>query len=60
MPGKYGPYVKWEKVNATLPKTMAAEDIDKEINVLRKKIEGGADFAAFFRTDRDVLQVRLR
>ena len=21
MPGKYGPYVKWEKVNATIPKT---------------------------------------
>lgn len=27
MPGRYGPYVKWEKVNATLPKDRAPEDI---------------------------------
>ncbi|THD82153.1 type I DNA topoisomerase [Aliigemmobacter aestuarii] len=27
MPGKYGPYVKWEKVNATLPKGSAPETV---------------------------------
>jgi DNA topoisomerase I len=27
MPGKYGPYVKWDKVNATLPKDLAPEDV---------------------------------
>ena len=30
MKGRYGPYVKWEKVNATLPKDMAPEDITFE------------------------------
>jgi DNA topoisomerase-1 len=30
MPGKYGPYVKWEKVNATLPKEMAPETVTLE------------------------------
>ena len=25
--GKYGPYVKWEKVNATLPKEIAPEAV---------------------------------
>jgi DNA topoisomerase-1 len=28
--GKYGPYVNWGKVNATLPKTMTQEDITLE------------------------------
>jgi DNA topoisomerase-1 len=28
--GKYGPYVKWEKVNATLPKEIAPEDVTLE------------------------------
>ena len=33
MPGRYGPYIKWEKVNATLPKEMAPEDVTLEIAV---------------------------
>jgi DNA topoisomerase-1 len=31
MPGRYGPYVKWEKVNATLPKDVAPEDVTLEL-----------------------------
>jgi len=30
MPGRYGPYVKWEKVNATLPKDATPEAITLE------------------------------
>ncbi|MDQ2064918.1 type I DNA topoisomerase [Xinfangfangia sp. CPCC 101601] len=30
MPGKYGPYVKWEKVNATLPKDETPEEVTLE------------------------------
>ncbi|GAB4259696.1 MAG: type I DNA topoisomerase [Pararhodobacter sp.] len=30
MPGRYGPYVKWEKVNATLPKDITPEDVTLE------------------------------
>ena len=30
MPGKYGPYVKWAKVNATLPKEMDPETVTLE------------------------------
>ncbi len=30
MPGKYGPYVKWAKVNATLPKEMTPEGVTLE------------------------------
>lgn len=30
MKGRYGPYVKWEKVNATLPKEVSAEEITLE------------------------------
>jgi len=30
MDGRYGPYVKWEKVNATLPKEMTPESITLE------------------------------
>ncbi|MEO1961688.1 MAG: topoisomerase C-terminal repeat-containing protein, partial [Paracoccus sp. (in: a-proteobacteria)] len=30
MNGRYGPYVKWEKVNATLPREVAPEDITME------------------------------
>ncbi|MGV8955207.1 MAG: type I DNA topoisomerase [Cypionkella sp.] len=30
MPGKYGPYVKWAKVNATLPKELAPETVTME------------------------------
>ncbi|GAB1362527.1 type I DNA topoisomerase [Rhodobacter sp.] len=30
MPGRYGPYVKWEKVNATLPVDVAPEEVTLE------------------------------
>jgi DNA topoisomerase-1 len=30
MPGKYGPYVKWGKVNATLPKEISPEAVSLE------------------------------
>ncbi|MDQ1900654.1 type I DNA topoisomerase [Paracoccus sp. WLY502] len=30
MSGRYGPYVKWEKVNATLPRDVAPEDLTVE------------------------------
>ncbi|MGR3721834.1 type I DNA topoisomerase [Abyssibius alkaniclasticus] len=30
MPGRYGPYVKWEKINATIPKELTPEDISLE------------------------------
>lgn len=31
--GRYGPYVKWEKVNATLPKDVKAEDVTMDMAV---------------------------
>ena len=31
--GRYGPYVKWEKVNATLPKDVKPEDVTMEMAV---------------------------
>lgn len=34
MEGKYGPYVKWDKVNATLPKGSEPEDVTLEAAVL--------------------------
>ena len=30
MDGKYGPYVKWKKINATLPKGVSPEQISLE------------------------------
>ncbi|MZR12655.1 type I DNA topoisomerase [Maritimibacter sp. DP07] len=33
MDGRYGPYVKWEKVNATLPKDVKPEDVTMEMAV---------------------------
>ncbi len=30
MPGRYGPYIKWEKVNATLPKEVTPEAVTLE------------------------------
>ena len=33
MDGRYGPYVKWEKVNATLPKDVEAKDVTMELAV---------------------------
>ena len=31
MEGRYGPYVKWEKVNATIPKEMRPEDVNLDL-----------------------------
>ncbi|MFT7595028.1 MAG: DNA topoisomerase-1 [Paracoccaceae bacterium] len=31
MEGRYGPYVKWEKVNATIPKDVKPEDVTMEL-----------------------------
>jgi DNA topoisomerase-1 len=33
MPGRYGPYVKWEKVNATIPKEVAPEAVTLEMAI---------------------------
>jgi DNA topoisomerase-1 len=33
MDGRYGPYVKWEKVNATLPRDVKPEDVTLEMAV---------------------------
>ena len=33
MPGRYGPYVKWEKVNATIPKDVDPETVTMEMAV---------------------------
>jgi DNA topoisomerase I len=44
MSGRYGPYVKWGKVNATLPKDLAPEDITLERAVelvAEKQAKGG-------------------
>ncbi|SHF16091.1 DNA topoisomerase I [Litoreibacter ascidiaceicola] len=44
MEGKYGPYVKWEKVNATVPKDIAPEDltVDQAIQlIVEKQSKGG-------------------
>ncbi|RID93809.1 type I DNA topoisomerase [Gemmobacter lutimaris] len=50
MPGRYGPYVKWEKVNATLPKGMEPEAItfDEALALIAEKAgkKGGAKKAA--------------
>jgi DNA topoisomerase I len=38
-PGRYGPYVKWEKVNATLPKDIAPEavSLDQALALIAEK-----------------------
>jgi DNA topoisomerase-1 len=33
MSGRYGPYVKWEKVNATLPNGTEPEDVTVEMAI---------------------------
>jgi len=33
MDGKYGPYVKWEKINATIPKETKPDDVDMDAAV---------------------------
>ncbi len=39
MPGRYGPYIKWEKINATLPKEIAPEDVnlDQALELIAEK-----------------------
>lgn len=39
MEGRYGPYVKWEKVNATLPKDIDAKDltVEKAVELVNEK-----------------------
>ena len=45
MPGKYGPYVKWAKVNATLPKEMAPETVtlDEALALVAEKAGKGGN-----------------
>ena len=42
MDGRYGPYVKWEKVNATLPKGTEPADVTREMAVKLIEEKGGA------------------
>ncbi|UWQ40490.1 type I DNA topoisomerase [Leisingera aquaemixtae] len=49
MDGRYGPYVKWEKVNATLPKDVEPKDVTMEMAVeliAEKSSKGGKKKAA--------------
>jgi DNA topoisomerase-1 len=49
MEGRYGPYVKWEKVNATIPKDVEAKDVTMEQAVqwiAEKAAKGGKKKAA--------------
>jgi DNA topoisomerase-1 len=44
MDGKYGPYVKWEKVNATIPKTVDVEKLSMDeavILIAERQAKGG-------------------
>ena len=43
MSGRYGPYVKWEKVNATLPQDMAPESVtlDEALKLIAAKAAKG-------------------
>ncbi|MGI3184231.1 type I DNA topoisomerase [Nioella aestuarii] len=44
MEGRYGPYVKWEKVNATIPKDVKPEDVTMEMAVeliVEREAKGG-------------------
>ncbi len=43
MPGSYGPYVKWGKVNATLPKELAPEAVtlDEALALVAEKAGKG-------------------
>ena len=43
MPGKYGPYVKWGKVNATLPKELTPEEVtlDEALALVAEKAGKG-------------------
>ena len=48
MPGKYGPYVKWAKVNATLPKELDPETVslDEALALIAEKAGKGGKKAA--------------
>ncbi|WP_417248204.1 type I DNA topoisomerase [Celeribacter sp.] len=49
MEGRYGPYVKWEKVNATIPKDIKPEEItmDKAVELIaEREAKGGKKKAA--------------
>ena len=39
MKGKYGPYIKWEKINATIPKDLEPENVtmDMAIQLIAEK-----------------------
>ena len=41
MKGKYGPYVKWEKINATIPDTIEPESLsmDQAVQLLDERAE---------------------
>jgi DNA topoisomerase I len=43
MSGRYGPYVKWEKVNATLPQDKKPEDVtlDEALELIAAKASKG-------------------
>ncbi len=43
MPGRYGPYVKWQKINATIPKETTPEDVTLEqaLELIAEKIAKG-------------------
>ena len=48
MPGRYGPYVKWAKVNATLPKDVPPEEVTLEqaLELIAAKASKGGKKAA--------------
>ena len=48
MEGRYGPYVKWDKVNATLPKDVRPEDVnlDMALELIAEKAAKGKKPAA--------------
>ena len=44
MPGRYGPYVKYEKINATIPKGTKPEDVNMDMAleyIAEKEAKGG-------------------
>ncbi|WP_071673604.1 type I DNA topoisomerase [Nioella nitratireducens] len=44
MEGRYGPYVKWEKVNATIPKDVKPEDVTMDMAmelIVEREAKGG-------------------